>query len=308
MNIQHLKYIIEIADCRSVTKASKKLYVSQPYLSKVISDLESKLKKKIFIRYNSGLELTTFGQKVYILAQSIIDQMNQLDNLGKEQPYESCVSKLSLSVGNFLMTSSVITDYFSSDHISKSYLDFCETTIQGCIKNVEDNTSEFAIIVVDDFQKALLATVSDRKGLKYIRLDEGDLYYHIHHKHDLTIKNKIDIEKLIRYPFVRLKTDEYTALSRKKFKEEYPDIDVYKCITANNIPSCLNIIKNTDAFMLGNKWQISELEKKGITSIRFSSSDHKNHLMILKREMVPFSEEARRFLNIFISSYGLEVT
>ena len=31
MNLQQLKYIVEIADCHSITKASKKLFVSQPY-------------------------------------------------------------------------------------------------------------------------------------------------------------------------------------------------------------------------------------------------------------------------------------
>ena len=41
MNLQQLKYIVEIADCHSITKASQKLFVSQPYLSKVVSDFEA---------------------------------------------------------------------------------------------------------------------------------------------------------------------------------------------------------------------------------------------------------------------------
>ncbi len=305
MNIQHLKYIVEIADCKSVTKASRKLYVSQPYLSKVISDFEARLNKQIFIRYNNGLELTASGQKVYILAQSIIDQVNQLDNLDNEGVSETVESKLSLSVGNLIIKGSVISDYFSSCDFHRNHVDFCETTIEDCIKNVEDNISEFAIIVADDFQKALLTTISDRKGLTYIQLDEGYLFYHLQKDHPLIIQDKTELNKIICYPYVRLKTDEFTTFSSKKFREEYPDAEINKCIVASNIPSCLNIIKTSNAFMIGNKWQISELRKAGISSIRFSSSNRKNHLLIIKKEMAPFSEEAKRFLHIFRNSYSL---
>ncbi len=67
MNFQQLKYIVKIADCHSITKAAQELYVSQPYLSKVISDFEAKVKKQIFIRHSSGLELTNYGQEVICL-------------------------------------------------------------------------------------------------------------------------------------------------------------------------------------------------------------------------------------------------
>ncbi len=69
MNLQQLRYIVEIADCHSITKASKKLFVSQPYLSKVVSDFEARVNNQIFIRYNNGLELT-FG--LLWLCQSIL--------------------------------------------------------------------------------------------------------------------------------------------------------------------------------------------------------------------------------------------
>ena len=81
MKLQQLKYILEIADCQSITGASKKLYVSQPYLSKVVADMESRLNQRIFVRRNNGVELTTYGKKVYLLAQSIINQMELLENI-----------------------------------------------------------------------------------------------------------------------------------------------------------------------------------------------------------------------------------
>ena len=78
MNLQQLKYLVTIADCHSITKASKDLFVSQPYLSKVVSDFETKINKQLFVRYNNGLELTSDGHKVYLLAQSIIPYIGKL--------------------------------------------------------------------------------------------------------------------------------------------------------------------------------------------------------------------------------------
>lgn len=306
MNLQQLRYIVEIADCRSITKASKKLFVSQPYLSKVVSDFEARVNKQIFIRYNNGLELTTYGQKVYLLAQSIINQMERLDNLEKEETIENDSVKLSFSVGNLIIKDSLLLDYFSTTHAARNDVDFYETTIEGCIKNVEEDVSEFAIIVVDDFQKTLLISRSVRKGLECIELDEGYLYYHLHRNHALANQDELSIDSLMQFPFVRLKTDEYTTFSNEKLKEEYPDIYVRRCVVINHYHSYLSMVKNNGAFMIGNKWQISELEKMGIQSIRFSSLDHKVHLMIVKKELIPFSIEAKRFIHLFKDSYGLD--
>ena len=54
MNLTKLKYIVEIADSGSITNAAKKLFVSQPYLSKVVADFEKQFNKQIFIRTVNG--------------------------------------------------------------------------------------------------------------------------------------------------------------------------------------------------------------------------------------------------------------
>lgn len=305
MKLQQLKYIVEIADCHSITKASKKLYVSQPYLSKVVADMEEKLKKQIFNRCSNGVELTAYGKKVYLLAQSIINQMELLDKLENDEVVQNDNTKLSFSVGNLIIKDSILLDYFSTIHSSRNDMTFHETTIEECIKNVEEDISEFSIIVVDDFQKTLLESVLARKGLEAMKLDEGYLYYHLHRNHPLANQEKITMHSLTQYPFVRLKTDEYTIFSGEKFKEKYPDIYVRNCVVVNHYHTYLSMVKNNGAFMIGNKWQISELEKMGIQSIRISSLDHKVHLMVVKKEIITFSAEARRFLHIFKDNYGL---
>lgn len=43
MTLQQLKYAIEIANCGSFNEAAKRLFISQPSLSKAIKELEVEL-------------------------------------------------------------------------------------------------------------------------------------------------------------------------------------------------------------------------------------------------------------------------
>lgn len=306
MNLQQLKYLVTIADCHSITKASKALFVSQPYLSKVVSDFEAKINKQLFVRYNNGLELTSDGHKVYLLAQSIISQMEQLENLEHEKTPENNRGKLLFSVGNLILKDSLLLEYISSVPATMQDIDFQETTIEGCIKNVESDVSEFAILVVDDFQKGLINGLCARKELTCLKLDEGDPYIHVHRNHPLVCQNDIAPGRLSLYPFVCLKMDEYAKLSIEKQRQVYPNFCVPRSITINHYHTYLNIVKNSDAYIMGNKWQISELEKMGIQSVRLAFISHKLYLMIIKKKFVPFSWEAKKFFHLFSDSYGLD--
>lgn len=305
MNLTKLKYIVTIADCGSITKASEKLFVSQPYLSKVVADFEKHVNKQIFIRNNNGLQLSDDGHQVYLLAQSIINQMELLDHLGDDSLLEEKNTRLSFSVGNLILKDHLLLNYLKIIHASRSDIDFCETTIGGCIENVEKNSSDFAVVVVDEYQKSLLFNIASRKGLEYIELDEGYLYYHLHRDHPLANQEKISVDSLKQYPIVRLKNDEFTSFSHEKLKQEQGAIRYAKTIVVDHYHLYLSIVKNNGAFMIGNKWQISELEKMGIKSVRFSSLHHKVYLAIIKKDGARLHEESEKFIRLFKESYGL---
>ena len=62
MNILHMKYAVEVANTRSISKAAENLYTSQPNLSRAIQSLENDLKIKIFKRSSKGHEITIDGE------------------------------------------------------------------------------------------------------------------------------------------------------------------------------------------------------------------------------------------------------
>lgn len=57
------EYIAKVAECHSITKAAKELYISQPSLTRYIATLESELNVKLFDRTKNPIQLTYAGER-----------------------------------------------------------------------------------------------------------------------------------------------------------------------------------------------------------------------------------------------------
>ena len=58
MNLQNLQYVEEVIKCGSISAAARKLYISQPYLSKILMEVEREYGITIFSREKNTLTLT----------------------------------------------------------------------------------------------------------------------------------------------------------------------------------------------------------------------------------------------------------
>ena len=84
MNILHMKYAVEVAKAGSLNKAAQTLLIAQPNLSRSIKELESNLGITIFDRSAKGMMLTPEGQEFVGYAQSILRQIDQVENMYKD--------------------------------------------------------------------------------------------------------------------------------------------------------------------------------------------------------------------------------
>ena len=61
--VRSMEYIYEVYRERSVTRAARNLYVTQPCLSALVKKTEQKLGFPIFDRSSNPLELTEYGKE-----------------------------------------------------------------------------------------------------------------------------------------------------------------------------------------------------------------------------------------------------
>lgn len=81
MDIKHLRYFIGIVENDfNLSRASQNLYISQPALSMMINDFESKENIQLFKRSNSKITgLTYVGENYYRDAKELIEKYNQMN-------------------------------------------------------------------------------------------------------------------------------------------------------------------------------------------------------------------------------------
>lgn len=79
MNNNDLKMIIAVAETGKIAGAAERLYVSQPYLSKKIAEIEAECGLPLFERHNRGTVLTDAGETVYKHAKEIMAEYAMIE-------------------------------------------------------------------------------------------------------------------------------------------------------------------------------------------------------------------------------------
>ena len=105
MTDKELLYIKTIADEGSISKAAKKLYVTQPALSHCLQHTEETLDTQLFVRSSGGLTLTYAGEKYYRFATQVLHLYNDLK---MEMTEISRLKKGRISIGTTIFLGTIV--------------------------------------------------------------------------------------------------------------------------------------------------------------------------------------------------------
>lgn len=154
MNQEELMAFLMIVNCKSISLAAEKLYISQPALSKRLRTLEEKLGYPLINRKKGGhyLMLTDEGkafipiaresQQLWMKAQTIPDQMNQ--NVLR-------VAAVS-SISNYILPN-VVHAYLEKEANTSLRVITCHS--ESGYKSVEDGMADLALITPDVYGDSL---------------------------------------------------------------------------------------------------------------------------------------------------------
>ena len=80
VNYELYKVFFVVANCETITEASRKLYISQPAITKSIKKLEEQLHTTLFIRSTKGIKLSSEGKLFYNQIKPAIEQLLTAEN------------------------------------------------------------------------------------------------------------------------------------------------------------------------------------------------------------------------------------
>ena len=134
MNILHLKYAVEIANTKSISRAAENLYMGQPNLSRAIKELEESLNITIFNRTPKGITVTPEGEEFLQYAKRIINQVDEVEEMYKngrkpKQTFSVCAPRASYISYAFAEFAKSIKTDIPADIFYKETMEFF------CLKN-----------------------------------------------------------------------------------------------------------------------------------------------------------------------------
>lgn len=145
MNFLHLKYLIEVEKCESISKAAQHLYINQPRLSKIIKEIEEEANIKIYERHNKGVVPTTKGKEFLMQAKKIVQEVDCLKNMYQDDPHKL---NLDICVPRSSYISEAFIEYLKMDNNMKKELNlnYRETNSIDTIQNVYDGENNLGIV------------------------------------------------------------------------------------------------------------------------------------------------------------------
>jgi len=79
VELSRLRHVVAVATHRSFTRAAEQLHISQPALSRSISEFEKRAGVQIFDRHRGGIDLTAVGRMIVAEAEDLLRSAEAVD-------------------------------------------------------------------------------------------------------------------------------------------------------------------------------------------------------------------------------------
>lgn len=171
MNLQHMKYAVEIAETSSLNKASEKLFVGQPTLSRAIKELEGNLGITIFDRSAKGMFLTPDGEVFIHYAKMVLKQVDAIQGLFSKESEKK--KRFSISVPRASYISDAFTKFSAQlDNSAMAEVYYKETNSMRVIKNVVQGEYNLGILRYRENYDKYYRAMLQEKGLEHTLITE----------------------------------------------------------------------------------------------------------------------------------------
>lgn len=241
INLNLLKYFYEVVNEKNITKASEKLMISQPAVTRAIKELESSLETKLLKRSKKGVLPTNEGLILYEHIKEMFSKLSSTLN----------VININKNKGKCLYIGSTTTNFtiFLVDALRefrKIYPDVHISIILEELNILNDmaRLGKLDIVIKNDYE-----IIKNFKNIKSFKIEDK---FVASKKYYPQLNNKsYSLEELLNYPFVLLSNITH---GRKNFDNYLKSLNIeYKpTYEFNSYSLCKELIKEGFGIGIGN--------------------------------------------------------
>lgn len=292
MTIQQLKYIIKIAECGSITEASRQLFVSQPSLSTAVKEIENEYGIEIFIRNKKGISLSTEGAEFLSYARQIIEQTQLLEQKYKTQ--RSVKQLCSVSTQHYAFAVNAFVNLIKELNSDEYEFTLRETRTYEIIDDVANFRSEIGILYLSDFNKKVITKLIKENNLVFTPLFTAEPHIFISSNHPLANKSQIEIGELEDYPCLEFEQGTYNSFY---FSEELMSTEFHrKTINVSDRATLFNFLIGLNGYTICSGVLNSNLNGNNIIAVPLNT-DEKMTIGYIQNYRTVLGGTAKKYIN-----------
>ena len=170
MTIDQMKMILYVAEMSSVNQAARRLFISQPALSKSIQAAERELGQPLFERSKSGMQPTDYGRIFCGAARNMVESFERVKHLSVESvQWDYPVLRVNTCPLRFAgLAFAKISKKYASE------LRFVSSSSSVCVEDVAKGFSDVGLISVTVPMREEIVAELEKVGVSYTPLKQFD--------------------------------------------------------------------------------------------------------------------------------------
>lgn len=263
MKLQQLRYVVKVAECGSITEASRRLFVSQPSITASIRDLENEMGVHIFERTNKGVIVSEEGETFLGYARQVLDQADLLE--GKYKGTSEQVPHFSVSCQHYSFAVNAFVDVIREFDAARYDFTLREEQTHEIIEDVAHMKSELGILYLSEHNREVIERMLAANELVFEGLFCATPHVFVCADHPLADHASVTLEDLEDYPFLSYEQGSYSSFY---YSEELTStFERRKNIRVRDRATLFNLAMGLNGYTVCSGVISHELNGPGIISI-----------------------------------------
>jgi DNA-binding transcriptional LysR family regulator len=263
MKLQQLRYVVKVAECGSITEASRRLFVSQPSITASIRDLENEMGVHIFERTNKGVVVSEEGETFLGYARQVLDQADLLE--GKYKGTSEQVPHFSVSCQHYSFAVNAFVDVIREFDAARYDFTLREEQTHEIIEDVAHMKSELGILYLSEHNREVIERMLAANELVFEGLFCAKPHVFVCADHPLADHASVTLEDLEDYPFLSYEQGSYNSFY---YSEELTStFERRKNIRVRDRATLFNLAMGLNGYTVCSGVISHELNGPGIISI-----------------------------------------
>ena len=305
MTLQQLKYVTTIANIGSISEAAKRLFVSQPSLTKAIKELEKEMGITIFDRTNKGITVSKEGERFLGYARQVLEQAALLEEQYKSQ--SGGKKQFSVSTQHYSFAVNAFVELLKGAGIDQYDVSLRETQTYEIIDDVAHMKSEIGLLFYNDFNRPVLEKLIHTNELTFTELFTAHPHIFIGKNHPLANKDVVSMDELEEYPYISFEQGDHNSFY---FSEEiFSTVVRPKHIRVRDRASLFSLLLGLDGYTVSSGVIDEEVNGENIISVPLAEEDlmHIGYITNNKMHRSRLGQEYIQALEQYVGNYGRHI-